>query len=96
VIALSTPWATRYYEPLGVPLASFCPVEHSPLPFKSALHFGESGATPFAVTRDGESLLREAGLEPLYVPHGIDTSIFRPLDRAEARQALGVPASPAA
>ena len=32
-----------------------------------------------------------AGLEPLYVPHGVDTAVFRPLPQAEARRSLGLP-----
>jgi glycosyltransferase involved in cell wall biosynthesis len=92
VIALSTPWAARY-EPVGVPFASFCPIEHNPISPQAVNHYLVSGAVPFAVTRDGEALMREAGLSPLYVPHGIDTNVFRPLDRAETRHALGVPES---
>jgi glycosyltransferase involved in cell wall biosynthesis len=33
-----------------------------------------------------------AGLASFYVPHGIDTNIFRPIDRNEARKRLGWPA----
>ena len=32
----------------------------------------------------------EAGLDPLYVPHGIETSIFKPGNKAEAREKLGL------
>jgi hypothetical protein len=34
-------------------------------------------------------MLREAGFDPLYIPHGIETSVFKPIQRREARQALG-------
>lgn len=74
-------------------MMSFCPVEHDPLPPASRMHFEHSGAVPLAVTRDSEHLLGEAGLEPLYVPHGIDTNVFRPHDRADARRQLGLPQS---
>ena len=49
-----------------------------------------SGARPIAFTRFAQDALAEAGLDALYVPHGIDTTVFRPSPRAEARAALGI------
>jgi len=48
---------------------------------------------PIAMSRFGERMMRNAGLEPLYIPHGIDTCLFRPQPglRARARAELGVP-----
>jgi glycosyltransferase involved in cell wall biosynthesis len=34
------------------------------------------------------SELRDAGLDPIYVPHGVDTKTFTPRDRSEMRQLL--------
>ena len=76
---------------LGLRVASFVPVEHDPLPERIRTHLLLSGATTLAVTRSGEELLHAAGLEPLFVPHGVDTAIFRPQDRAEARRQLRLP-----
>ena len=51
----------------------------------------ESGATPAAVCRWGETQMRSRGLEPLYLPHGVDTGVFRPLeDRKKIRQVKGL------
>jgi glycosyltransferase involved in cell wall biosynthesis len=88
VVLLMTPWGYHPQPVPGAAMASFCPVEHDPLPNASLRHFEISGATPLAVTRDGERLLREAGLDPIYVPHGIDTNVFKPSDRAQARAHL--------
>jgi FkbM family methyltransferase len=49
------------------------------------------GAIPIAMSRFGEAALQRAGLNPLYVPHGIDTSVFCPGDKARARAATGLP-----
>lgn len=47
---------------------------------------------PIAYSRFGERMMRDAGLDPAYVPHGIDTEAFKPLnDKAGARQRLGLP-----
>lgn len=34
---------------------------------------------------------RKAGLDPLYVPHGVDTKAFRPKNKREARERLKLP-----
>lgn len=43
-------------------------------------------------SRFGERLALASGLTPFYVPHGVDTSVYRPADREAAREALGCPA----
>jgi glycosyltransferase involved in cell wall biosynthesis len=50
-----------------------------------------TGATPAAVCRWGEAQMRARGLEPLYLPHGIETGIFKPpANRKRTRQAKGL------
>ena len=41
-----------------------------------------------AMSRFGEERL--ADYDPIYVPHGIDTTVFRPIGRDIARKKLGV------
>jgi glycosyltransferase involved in cell wall biosynthesis len=54
--------------------------------------FDETGGRPIAMSLFGEKQLREGGLDPLYVPHGVDTNVMRPTDnRAQAREALRIP-----
>lgn len=66
-------------DKLKTPLACWVPVDHEPAPPKVIEFFGRSGARPIAMSRFGERMLRDAGLAPLYVPHGIDTAAFRPI-----------------
>jgi glycosyltransferase involved in cell wall biosynthesis len=50
-----------------------------------------SGGYPAAVTRHGEKLMRARGLDPLFLPHAVDTSVFKPpAERKKMRQAAGV------
>lgn len=72
-------------------VGSWVPVDHLEVPDVVTGWFNVMGAIPVAMSRFGEAALRRAGLNPLYVPHGIDTSVFRPGDRAAARDATGVP-----
>ena len=66
-------------------LACWCPIDHKPAPAMVLDFFEQTNAIPIAMSRFGEQELREAGLDPLYVPHGIDTQTFTPRDRAEIR-----------
>lgn len=43
------------------------------------------------MSRFGERLVNEAGLDCIYVPHGVPTDVYTPMDRAEARDRLGIP-----
>lgn len=54
--------------------------------------FRASGATPIACAIHGHKLMREAGLDPLYIPSGIELEQWRPGDQAAARALLGLPA----
>lgn len=42
-------------------------------------------------SRDGVSRMAEAGVQVEYLPYGIDCNVFKPGDKAAAREALGVP-----
>lgn len=92
VITLYDAWVLRP-EPLrDVLCASWLPVDHNPLPpmVKSALI--DACTIPIAYSRYGEESLIANGFDPGYVPHGIDTTVFQPRDKAEARRMLGFPA----
>lgn len=69
------------------------PVDHEPCPPVVANFFRESGARPIAMSRFGERMLQAEGLDPLYVPHGINTNVFKPAggDRAALRKAFNLP-----
>lgn len=66
------------------------PVDSDPLP-PDMIQALETAVQPIAFSRFGEAGLRQAGFEPLYVPHGIDTKVFCPVGQAGARRALGCP-----
>ena len=65
------------------------PVDHHPLPpaveiaVKSAKHV-------WAYSRHGEAEMKRVGVTPDYVPHCVDTEVFKPVDRSRARELWGV------
>ncbi len=87
VIILADAWVgadyTRQLANLNV--ANWIPIDAYPLSKRDETYLLMSGATPIAMSRFGERMLRDAKFEPLYLPHAIDTAVFRPAD-PEARR----------
>lgn len=49
------------------------------------------GCSPVAMSRFGQRQLKNAGFESTYIPHMVDTSVFKPLgNREEFRKEIGV------
>jgi FkbM family methyltransferase len=87
-------WAVGPDPVQGHACAAWAPVHSDPMSAGDQAFFHLSGSMPIAYSRFGERKMREAGLQPQFVPHGIDPTVFRPLDaaeRAEARRRLKVP-----
>ena len=91
VVTLFDVWAMRPEIARAVNMACWVPVDHDPAPPRVLDFFRQSGATPIAMSRFGEEKLREADLDPLYVPHAVDTSVYRPIDKADARAETRMP-----
>ena len=69
--------------------ACWTPVDHEPAPPQVIEFIVESGAVPVAMSRFGERMLGR--LDPLYVPHAVDTKTYQPMDKRAVRQKLGCP-----
>ena len=65
------------------------PVDHQPAPGPVVEFLRDSGAVPMAMSKFGRDELAKAGLEPLYVPHAVDCSVYRP--KEGARERTGMP-----
>ena len=94
LVTLFDVWALRNPMLQRLNVASWVPVDHEPVPPAVVEFFRTYGAVPIAMSRFGENELRMAGLQPLYVPHGIDTTVYRPtatIGDQPAREALGLP-----
>jgi glycosyltransferase involved in cell wall biosynthesis len=91
IITLVDVWVLNGPQMSRANVACWTPVDHDPVPKHVVAVLEESGATPIAMSRFGQRALEEAGLQPLYVPHSVDTDVYRPVDRAEARATMGIP-----
>lgn len=88
MFALMDSWVLDRDTLRGAPLALWAPVDHTPIPPAVADRLRHT-RWPIAMSRHGEREMRKVGLDPFYVPHMIETDVFKPMDRAQARQACG-------
>ncbi|MGE0289050.1 MAG: glycosyltransferase family 4 protein [Bradyrhizobium sp.] len=90
ILSLIDAWVMDPSRWGDVPWVAWAPVDTDPISLAVAQKLRLS-AQPIAYSRFGEMQMRSAGLQPLYVPHGIDTNVYRPMPRNDARGALGWP-----
>lgn len=93
VITLMDIWVLppNYQQQCGCAWAPWFPVDHEPVP-DTVLERARSATFPITYSRFGEAEMKRRGVRTWYVPHGVDTKVFKPGDKAEARAALGFPA----
>jgi len=79
-------------------VASWVPIDHFPAPKPVLDWLARPNVTPIAMSKFGLDAIHRADIEALYVPHAIDTNLFRPTDMVAgsdgavpARQWMGVP-----
>ena len=61
-------------------VASWTPVDHLPAPPEVLNWLRKDFVTPIAMSQYGQTMIENAGIESLYVPHGIE-SVFKPMKR---------------
>lgn len=82
----------KWPEDIGAPMAVWAPLDHYPIP-PMVLHvLQDKRIRPIAMSRFGEEWMHRFDLNPLYVPHGVDTDLFtpRPEVKRTVRENLGI------
>lgn len=65
-------------------IASWVPIDHTPCPPDVVAWCKRENVTPIAMSKFGKAMLEREGVEALYVPHAIDTSVFKPTEKFTA------------
>jgi len=91
IVTLKDPYVLPAKQYQGRNVASLCPVDCDPMSVQDRAWFKMSGALPVAISRNGQQVIRAAGWDPPYLPHGVDTAFWAPGDRNHARDVLGLP-----
>jgi len=87
VFSLIDPFVLRPEVWGSLPWAAWTPIDSAPVLPQNVTAL-RAARWVIAMSRFGEEQLRAAGFDPLYVPHGVDTRVFRPGDRPSAREAF--------
>jgi glycosyltransferase involved in cell wall biosynthesis len=92
IISLMDAWVcdAKRLQSLGAAWIPWFPIDMEPLPSPVKRQV-EQAHKRIVFSRFGERQMHDAGLDCYYVPHGVETDVFRPIDRAEARRSLGLP-----
>jgi glycosyltransferase involved in cell wall biosynthesis len=92
VISLYDTWTMRR-QMWPDRVASWVPVDHQPAPPEVAEWCRT--VTPIAMSRFGQKMLRDQGIDSSYVPHSINTEVFQPTPLTKQgmkpRQLIGIP-----
>lgn len=62
-------------------IGSWVPIDHNPVPPQVAAWCAKPNVTPIAMTKFGQQALAQAGIDSVYVPHGMDSKTFKPTDK---------------
>jgi glycosyltransferase involved in cell wall biosynthesis len=71
-----------------IDIAHWFPVDCDPLGEGDLTVLREGGGIPVAMSRFGERVLRDEGTDPLFVPHGVDTQVYKPGDPEPFRSTI--------
>jgi glycosyltransferase involved in cell wall biosynthesis len=64
----------------SIPIASWTPIDHQPAPEKVLTWLKKPNVTPIAMSKFGKAMIENAGVESEYIPHAIDTNLFKPTE----------------
>jgi glycosyltransferase involved in cell wall biosynthesis len=65
----------------NIPIASWTPIDHNPVPPGVLQWLKKENVTPLAMSKFGLDQINKAGVEGHYIPHSIDTKVFKPTDK---------------
>jgi glycosyltransferase involved in cell wall biosynthesis len=82
LITLYDVWVLKGNKFDELPIASWIPVDHKPIPPLVLDWLKKPNVTPLAMSKYGHELMQGAGVKSFYVPHAIE-QVFKPTDRIE-------------
>ncbi len=89
VISLMDAWVLRHYGQKKMRWCVYMPIDHDPIP-PAVLEAIKGAYRVCSYSRWGERMLNDAGVINTYIPHGVDTKMFAPADKIEARKKMGI------
>jgi len=89
-ISLLDAWVMNPDQFRAVKWVPWFPIDQQPAP-KLVLEKVSQAYRRIVMSKFGLDEINKAGLDAYYVPHGVDTEIYKPHDKRECRERLGLP-----
>lgn len=68
-----------------IPIIIWAPIDHITMPPRVAQFLKKPNVTVVSMAPDGKEQLDAAGIENTYIPHGIDTKVYKPTETIRGR-----------
>jgi glycosyltransferase involved in cell wall biosynthesis len=81
MITLYDVWVLNSKSYDSIPIASWTPIDHNPVPPGVLGWLKKENVTPLAISKFGLDQINKAGVDGYYIPHSIDTKVFKPTDK---------------
>lgn len=78
VFTLYDVWVYTHPRWNEMPVVSWVPVDHLPIPPKVLEFISKPNVNPVAMSRFGSKMMTDAGVDNFYIPHAIETSVMKP------------------
>ena len=70
----------------NIPIGSWTPIDHQPAPEKVLAWLQKPNVTPIAMSKFGKQMIEQAGIESEYVPHAIESRVWKPTSKLSSGQ----------
>ena len=91
VISFLDIWVYNAKDMQQLVWAPWVPIDHDPCPPTVLQVITESNCMPIVHSKFGLKKLEDHDIHPYYVPLGVETDVFKPMDQKKARDFLGLP-----
>ena len=85
LITIKENWNFQHIPKMAINWVPMCICDHSPIS-ESMTRNLETAFKVISVSRHAQFELMQKKIESTYIPHGVNTSIFKPLDKAKCRK----------
>ena len=90
MISLLDAWVVDVEGLQGTRWIPWFPIDQEPIPEAITSKIGHAFAR-VVMSKFGAAQMDSFGMDYSYIPHGVDTSVFKPLDRVESRAKMQLP-----
>jgi glycosyltransferase involved in cell wall biosynthesis len=85
LITLYDVWVLNAKAFDSIPIASWTPIDHNPVPPGVLKWLQKENVTPLAMSKFGLSQIENVGVKGHYIPHSIDTKVFSQTDNIKGQ-----------